>query len=803
MDSWLTEKMNKVFRDISMPSPQIHLDIEVRWASETECKTALSKNGVTHAISYRNTVLSMPLSARQENPPTGSSIEYKGKQRTTTWRATNNNCVIKETISSVRDFSLAYGAGSSISNIWRPGHFSRPYRSKSLKTNYSTRSFTGVVDINLAKEVSAKVSYLPMVYKGDTKEPQVTEVIPNIEVFKNKEQSTCIPVKKILYSEICDMDSLKRGLARLKSNKSPGVDGLIKTDITHEKLRKLLKDLKVQKYQPKPNKRVPISKPGGGARYLGIASAIDKVVQGTILELLTPIMEPLFHEQSFGFRPKKGCHDALKYVKYYWQNVTWVVKVDIEKCFDRINHEILLRKLSDYMDQPSVELIGKLCKAGYVEFGYLGDPSQTSERVPQGSLISPLLCNIYLHSFDEFVVKSLIPTYTKGDTRAGNLEYKREHWLNAEDLKFLQVYPELEKSLEKVKHKRVLDKKLSRTDKFDSNFSRLYYVRYADDFMLGYVGSKLQANEIYKAVVDYISDELKFTCNVNKTSVVHSTNYVKYLGTLIRWEKSFRRNSSEPCDLITSSKIIPLNRPSLTAPIEDLFERMVVKRYGVRRSSNSEIVRATSFREITAQDSHVIVQKFNSIIRGILNYYSFVSYRSKLWKIIDAYRKSCALTLADKLKLRTAAQVFLKFGRNLTIKNNVGKEVASLNAWPNTLKTNGKFNIKDPKMDFGSLIREIDNSSGTFKNSSQLGKLCEFEACRNTEGLELHHINPMVNAMRKDLSSAAKIIIARKKKAVTLCRKHHMELHARKIFKQNNKVKKQAKSNTLHDVIYL
>jgi len=803
MDRWLTEKMNKVFRDVSMPSSQIHLDIKVCWVSETECNKALSNNGMTQTISYQNTKLSMQLSTRQENPQTESLIDSNGKRRTTTWRATSNNFVIKETIPSTRGFSSAYGAGSNVSNIRRLCHFSRLYSSKLLKPNYSTRSFTGVVDTSLTKEVNAEVSYLPVVYKNNTKKPQVTEVILNIEVSKNKEQSTHISVKKVLYSEICDMDFLKRGLARLKSNKSPGVDGFIKADITDEKLRKLLKDLKVQKYQPKPNKRIPISKPGGGVRYLGIASAIDKVVQGTILELLTPIVEPLFHEQSFGFRPKRGCHDALKYVKYYWQNVTWVINVDIEKCFDRINHEILLEKLSDYMDQSSVELVGKLCKAGYVEFGYLGDPFLASEGIPQGSLISPLLCNIYLHSFDEFVVKSLIPTYTKGNTRAGNLEYKREHHLNAEDLKFLQVYPELDKSLKKLKHKRALDKNLSRTDKFDPNFSRLYYVRYADDFMLGYVGSKMQANEIYKAVVDHLSDQLKFTCNVNKTSILHSTNYVKYLGTLIRWEKSFRRNSKEPCDLITSSRIISMNRPSLTAPVEDLFERMVLKKYGVRRASNSKIVRATSFREITAQDSHVIVQKFNNIIRGILNYYSFVSYRSKLWKIIDTYRKSCALTLADKLKLRTAAQVFQKFGRNLTIKNNVGKEIASLNAWPSTLKTNGKFNMKKPNMDFGLLIREIDNYSGTFKNSSQLGKVCEFEGCRTIESLELHHINPMVNAQRKDLSSAAKIILARKKKVVTLCRKHHMELHARKIFKQNDKAKKRAEFSPLDDVIKL
>ena len=235
--------------------------------------------------------------------------------------------------------------------------------------------------------------------------------------------------------------------------------------------------------------------------------------------------------------------------------------------------------------------------------------------------------------------------------------------------------------------------------------------------------------------------------------------------------------------------MVSLNRPSLTAPIKDIFERFIDKGYGVRRKSNKKLVRPISFRQITAQDTDAIVKRFNSIINGILNYYSFVNRRSDLWKICDVLRKCCALTLADKLKLKTAAQVFQKFGRNLSIKNNVGREIASLSAWPKTLKTTGKFKIKNADVVYSDLIRIIDNTDGYYRTSNELQDMCEFEGCNAIKGLELHHINPMVSAKRKDLSPAAKILLARKRKTVTLCKKHHAEMHERKLLKQEKKKK--------------
>jgi len=467
--------------------------------------------------------------------------------------------------------------------------------------------------------------------------------------------------------------------------------------------------------------------------------------------------------------------------------VTWVISVDVEKFFDKINQDLLLEKLKIYLDQSSVELIGKLCNAGYVTYGNLSDIQNTSEGVPQGSLISPLLSNIYLHAFDKFVVENLIPQYTKGIKRAPNLEYKRKHELDSQDKKILEVYPELKKALKNVKHKRILNSGLSRTNKDDPNFRRLYYTRYADDFILGFVGPKIEAQAVYKEVTTYLQEELKLTCNDKKTAISHGSNTIKYLGTLIRWQKKELRYQKEPGETESSLRVIPYNRPLLTAPIKDIFERMVKKGYATWRRSQKALIRPTSFRNITAQEEHVIVQKFNSIIRGILNYYAFVSIKSQLWKIVDAFRKSCALTLADKLRLKTAAQVFQKFGRSLSIKNKLGKEIASLSAFPTTLKTTGTFKLKKESVSLIDLFRNIDNSSGTFATSIQLGVICEYEGCTKTTGLELHHINPMVSSKRRDLSSAAKILLARERKVVTLCKKHHMELHERRLFKPNKK----------------
>jgi len=156
----------------------------------------------------------------------------------------------------------------------------------------------------------------------------------NTEVIKYSNKKK---LNKISYQEIISFDNLKKGLARTKSNVSPGLDGLVKANFNEKKLESLEKDLKSQRFKPSPVKRVNIPKPDGGTRPLGIASQKDKVVQAAILNKLEPVLEDVFLDCSYGGRPKKNCHHALKHIKTKWQNVTWIINIDLQKNFSRVS----------------------------------------------------------------------------------------------------------------------------------------------------------------------------------------------------------------------------------------------------------------------------------------------------------------------------------------------------------------------------------------------------------------------------------------------------------------------------------
>jgi retron-type reverse transcriptase len=422
----LTDNVKQTFKNWSMANiPVILKSIKVKRASEPEHNKVLSLDARFPTIVEQKNESASSVVANNEN--LCITLKDTGEERLTIWRAPRNiNMYVipmKPVILSIN--GLAYGVRKNSVGVVRDPHKliksqQGLYSNKRIHASIQTHSYASTKTTYRIKFFSTEAA--------STKEPLITEVNDNmIGEFKSTENSTHITVKKISYSEICDLESLKRGLERLKANKNPEFGGLSKADLSLERLKKLQKDLITQNYKPKPSKKVPIPKSGGGTRYIGIASAIDKVVQATTLNLLTPKVEPLFYENSFGFRPNKECHDALRDLKLRWQNVTWTINIDIEKCFDKINHELLLEHLKNYMDQSSVELVAKLCKSGFVQIGSFANPEVNEERTPQGLLISPILCNIYLHVFDTFVVEELLTKYNYGELRASSKEYKCEH----------------------------------------------------------------------------------------------------------------------------------------------------------------------------------------------------------------------------------------------------------------------------------------------------------------------------------------------------------------------------------------
>ena len=206
-----------------------------------------------------------------------------------------------------------------------------------------------------------------------------------------------------LLGKILEKDNLNRAYKRVKANKgAPGVDGMTIEEALpwlKEHNRELVERIRKGKYTPSPVRRVEIPKPDGGKRKLGIPTVIDRIIQQAMSQQLTPIYEPLFSENSFGYRPGRGAKDAIGRIKEYAeQGYTRAVVVDLSKYFDTLNHDILLNLLRKQVkDERVVQMIKRYLKSGVMEDGVA---ERTEEGSPQGGNLSPLLSNVYLNEFD-------------------------------------------------------------------------------------------------------------------------------------------------------------------------------------------------------------------------------------------------------------------------------------------------------------------------------------------------------------------------------------------------------------------
>ena len=209
-----------------------------------------------------------------------------------------------------------------------------------------------------------------------------------------------------LLEVIFDRNNLNKAYMKVKKNGgSAGIDGMTVDEMLpylKKHREELINALQNGKYKPKPVKRVQIPKPDGGKRNLGVPTVIDRMIQQAIVQVLQPIYEPLFSENSYGFRPKRSTHQAInKALEYYNEGYTQVVDIDLAKYFDTVNHDILIDMLREQVkDERVISLIRKYLKSGVMINGLI---SPTTEGTPQGGNLSPLLSNIYLTAFDKLL----------------------------------------------------------------------------------------------------------------------------------------------------------------------------------------------------------------------------------------------------------------------------------------------------------------------------------------------------------------------------------------------------------------
>ena len=209
-----------------------------------------------------------------------------------------------------------------------------------------------------------------------------------------------------LLDKLVSRDNLNAAYKKVKQKGgAPGVDGMTVDEAApylKEHKDEIIRRIIGGKYKPSPVRRVEIPKPDGGVRLLGVPTVVDRIIQQAVVQVLTPVFEPTFSDNSYGFRPNRSAHMAvMKAKEYYEDGYKYVVDIDLAKYFDTVNHDILMDMvMMEIKERPIIRLIRAFLKSGVMEDGIV---SPTEEGTPQGGNLSPLLSNIYLTRFDKML----------------------------------------------------------------------------------------------------------------------------------------------------------------------------------------------------------------------------------------------------------------------------------------------------------------------------------------------------------------------------------------------------------------
>jgi group II intron reverse transcriptase/maturase len=412
---------------------------------------------------------------------------------------------------------------------------------------------------------------------------------------------------------------------RIHANKgamTPGASGETADGMSLGKIGRIIDALRHERYRFSPVKRVYIPKKSGQLRPLGLPPWSDKLVGEVVRLLLEAYYEPQFSDRSHGFRPRRGCHTALREVANTWTGTTWFVEGDVSDCFGSFDHERMVQILAEKIhDNRFLRLMRNMLKAGYLEDWRW---NATLSGVPQGGVVSPVMSNIYLHKLDNFVETVLIPEYTRGRIRKQDTEYARVRAASMRARKrgdHAQAR-ELRKQL----------RGMPSGDPRDPGYRRLHYGRYADDTLLGFAGPKAEAEEIKARLAAFLRDDLKLELSPGKTLITHArTQAARFLGyeiTVLHNDRKVTRG---------------IRRANGTVSLQ--VPAAVIKAKSTPYLARGKPARRPQLRN---EDDHTIVSVYGAEYRGIVQYYLLAGNVARLYRLHWVMETSLLKTLADK-----------------------------------------------------------------------------------------------------------------------------------------------------------
>ena len=568
-----------------------------------------------------------------------------------------------------------------------------------------------------------------------------------------------LPLENI-YRLLYNRELYLRAYGRLYSNQGATTKGTTAETVdgmSLAKIDRIIDELRYERFRWTPVRRVNLPKPNGGTRPLGIPTWTDKLLQEVIRMILEAYYEPQFSDRSHGFRPGRGCHTALGNVTTHWTGVRWFVEGDIKGCFDNIDHDVLLSVLGDKLhDNRFLNLLKYLLKAGFMEDWKYG---RTLSGTPQGGVVSPVLANIYLDRLDKFVENVLIPAHTRGTVRRDNLAYTRlanqatRQRQRGNQTSALQLRKRMQQ--------------LPSVDPYDPGYRRLRYVRYADDFVLGCIGPKAEAQQVKESLETFLRDSLKLELSKEKTLITHATSQAaRFLGYEL-----VNQQANDQHDHRGQRKVN--GRIGLRVPANVIEQHCQAYMRNGKPAHRSSLIH---------DDDYGIMVRYQSEYRGVVQYYLLaynVHHFGRLHKVMEM---SLAKTLAAKHKATTRKMrrkyksvVETEHGPRVCLRvvkqQDNGKRplVAQFGGIPLKRQRQAVLVDQQPqryRTDRNELVKRL------------LADECEM--CGSTVDVEVHHIRALRDLNVKGQGTKPKwvqIMAARKRKTLVVCRTCHMDIH--------------------------
>ena len=550
-----------------------------------------------------------------------------------------------------------------------------------------------------------------------------------------------------------------------------GSDGRSIDEMSLARIETLIASLKDESYQPHPSRRVHIPKKNGKTRPLGIPAFEDKLVQEVVRMILEAIYEGHFETTSHGFRPKRSCHTALLHIQKTFNGAKWFIEGDIKGFFDNIDHDVLVGILRERIsDDRFIRLIRKFLKAGYVEDWTFHN---TYSGTPQGGIVSPILANIYLDKLDKYV-KEYIQHFDKGTKRrpgkeSNNLANERKRTVR----KLKKVKDGTEKAALVARLKAIEQERAAfpNGDEMDESYRRLKYIRYADDFILGVIGSKEEAQRIKEDIKSFLSASLALELSEEKTLITHTGKSAKFLG----YEITVTRNNHQRRDVQGRLRRTYGKRVRLNVSMATLRDKLL--EYGameIKLRNGKEIWKPKCRSGLIFNDDLEILDRYNRETVGFCNYYLIANNCVVLHNFRYIMEYSMYKTFAGKYR-STVRKINKKYRLNklFTVKYEQKGVIKSRTFYKTSFKRrttafNGSCDIEPYS------IADVSRTNLTDRLKAE-----KCELCGATGKLIMHHVRNLKDLKGKE--SWKRLMSARKRKTIALCPSCHRLRHLGKV----------------------